>query len=241
MHPLHALVLAWCGAALLAAPAHAERAWPSVEPPAGARAWSVGDALELNGLPMRIRGFVSDRSLNEVARFVRQGLGAPVVESRLGERLILGRADGGFYLTVQLERLDGGTRALVAVTDLESAARPRERREAIAQRWLQRLPAGSRLLSHSASRDGARLSSQLVYGNGASPALNGQALVALMREDGLRLERESVADPMSHAAPGGRLMLFKGAGKEATAVIGRLPDGRASVVLSTVTALEAMK
>lgn len=241
VNPRRLLAITACCMALLAAPAHAERVWPKLTPPAGARTWSAGDAIDANGLPMRVGGFVSDRSLSEVTRFVRHVLGGPVVANHRGDRLILGRAEGGFYLTVQLEPAGGGTRALVAVTDLQSAAHGREQARAVAQRWLQRLPAGSRVLSHTAARDGGRLWSQWVYGNGASAALNGQALKALLHQDGLRLEHESAAGPTPGAAPGARLMLFKGAGREATAVIGRLPDGRASVVLSTVTALETME
>ena len=38
-----------------------------------------------------------------------------------------------------------------------------------------------------------------------------------------------------------RVLLFKGGGKEVTAVIVRLPDGRTSVVLNTVTTMETMR
>lgn len=223
-------------AVLLGVPARAERAWPVVDLPAHAQNWSVGDALEVGGVPMRIRGFLSDRPRDEVARSLRQSLGRPMVESRLGDKLILGRADGGFYLTVQLESVAGGTRALVAVSDLESAARHREQAQRPTQAWLQRLPADSRILSQTVSHDGKRLSSQLVYSNGAGGALNGRALTALMQEDGLQLQH----DATTGTASDGRVMWFKGVGKEATAVIGRLPDGRSSVVLNTVTALEVM-
>ena len=137
---------------------------------------------------------------------------------------------------MQLESVAGGTRALVAVSDLESAARYREQAQRPTQAWLQRLPADSRILSQTVSRDGKRLSSQLVYSNGAGGALNGRALTALMQEDGLQLQH----DATTGTASDGRVMWFKGVGKEATAVIGRLPDGRSSVVLNTVTALEVM-
>ncbi len=240
-HKVRHLAVAIGGCAvLLGVPARAERVWPGIDLPAHAQNWSLGDALEVGGVPMRIRGFLSDRPRDEVARSLRQGLGRPMVESRVGDKLILGRADGGFYLTVQLESVAGGTRAWVAVSDLESATRHRERAQSHAQAWLQRLPADSRILSQTASRDGQRLSSQLVYSNGAGAALNGRALTALMQEDGLLLQHEAAADAAPHVAPDGRVMWFKGAGKEATAVIGRLPGGRSSVVLNTVTALETM-
>lgn len=245
MHPVRCLAVAWSCMALLAAPAQAERAWPSVELPTHARSWSVGDGLEVNGMPMRIRGFVSDRPLGEVARVLRQGLGAPVVENHRGDQLIMGHADRGFFTTVQLERVSGGTRGLVAVADLEGAVRGREQAQRQAQRWLRRLPPDSSILSQTSSRDGPRLSSQLVFSNGAGGALNSQALTALMRQDGLRLEHEAMADTAMDTAmdtaPQARVLWFKGVGQEATAVIGRLPDGRVRVVLNTVKRLEATK
>jgi hypothetical protein len=219
-----------CGAALLmSAPARAERAWPQLALPADAQAWSVGEQFSANGVPLRVRGFLSPRPLDALVREMRQQLGEPVVHSRVGNKVILGRAEAGFYLTLQLEPVAGGTRALLAVADLETARRQRPATQAFTQRWLQRLPAGSQILSHSSARDGALRSTQLVYRNGASAALNSQALAAVLAQDGL--------EPARDADTGGdRVLLFKGPGQEASAVIVRLPDGQSSVVLNTVSA-----
>lgn len=229
-----ALATACCGAALLllSAPARAERAWPQLALPADAQAWPVGEHFSANGVPLRVRGFLSARPLDALVREMRQTLGEPVVESRVGDKRILGRAEAGFYLTVQLEPAAGGTRALVAVADLETARRQRSSTQAFTQRWLQRLPAGSQILSHSSARDGERLSTQLVYRNGASAALNGQALTTVLAQDGLEPARDADAG-------GERVLLFKGPGQEASAVIVRLPDGQSSVVLNTVSAARA--
>ena len=233
-HRWRPLATACCGGAvlLLSAPARAERAWPQLALPADAQAWPVGEHFSANGVPLRVRGFLSARPLDALVREMRQRLGEPVVESRVGGQRILGRAEAGFYLTVQLAPVAGGTRALVAVADLDTARRQRAATQALAQRWLQRLPAGSQILSHSRARDGARLSTQLVYRNGASAALNAQALTATLAQDGLA--------PESGAHAGGeRVLLFKGPGQEASAVIGRLPGGQSSVVLNTVSAARA--
>src|SRR5690606_29163148 len=90
------------------------------------------------------------------------------------------------------------------------------------------LPAGSQLLSHSSARDGARRSTQLVYRNGLSAGFNGQALAAVLAQDGLTLERDG-------GTAFEQVLLFKGPGQEASAVIVRRPDGQSSVVLNTVS------
>lgn len=241
------LAAAVCTSLLAApAPALAQRAWPSVALPGDAQVFSAGEELGVNGTPMRIRGFLSTRSTRDVAEWFRSSLGGTVVENRVGPKLILGQARGDFYVTVQLEPVAGGTRGLVATSDLKTAVEQREQTQADTQRWLLRLPAGSRILSRVGSQDGARLSSQLVYSNGVGEDRNGEVLRDVMREEGLRLEREAVGgsqgkDGDNGAPAAGRVLFFKGGGKEATAVISRLPDGRTSVVLNTVTTLETLR
>ena len=242
---LLALAAAVC-ASLPAPPALAQRTWPSVALPGDAQAFSAGEELGVNGTPMRIRGFLSTRPTRDVAEWFRSSLGGTVVESRVGPKHILGQARGDFYVTVQLEQVAGGTRGLVATSDLKTAVEQHEQTQADTQRWLLRLPAGSRILSRIGSQDGARLASQLVYSNGVGEERNGEVLRDVMREEGLRLEREAVGGSEGKAgddgAPAaGRVLFFKGGGKEATAVISRLPDGRTSVVLNTVTALETLR
>lgn len=231
------LVAASCA---LAASAWAQRAWPTVALPEDARPFAIGDELGVNGMPTRIRGFLSARPVGDVTRAMRAGLGGAVVESHRGEKVILGQPRGDFYVTVQLEAVQGGTRALVSTTDLKASAQQREQTQADTRRWLQRLPAGSRVLSQVGARDGERFSSQLIYSNGASDAVNGEALKSLMQEDGLRFEREAEV-PAKAESPGARVLLFKGPAKEATAVIGRLADGSASIVLNTVTTMQRIR
>jgi len=229
----------WLGAlglcACLAAPAHADRRWPELLLPAGVSRTPVADELELNGVPLRVQGLQSALSADALRVALRARLGGAVVESRLGRQRLLGHAQGGFYTTVQIdegETPSGGVRALLVTADLARAAGQRDQQRALAQRWLQRLPAGSQLLSHTRARDGERRSEQLVYRNGLSAALNARALGTAMRALGMGLRQRS-AD--------GRVLLFDGPGREATAVIGRLPDGRASVVLATVLPLEPLR
>jgi hypothetical protein len=221
------VLLCLCAGAAL--PVRAERAWPTLALPADAQVWAVGEQLSANGVPMRVRGFLSPRPPAELARRLREGLGEATVQSRLGDRLILGRAERGFYLTVLLDAVPGGTRALVAVADLQTALRERGRTQSQARRWRERLPAGSQLLSHTQARDGARWSTQIVYRNGVSAERNAQALTAWLLQDGLE-PQPTLHDPAS----GAQVLLFQGRGQEASAVITRGPRGQAQVVLNTV-------
>lgn len=219
---------------LLAASANAERRWPELALPAAVSRSPITDGLELNGVPLRVQSLRSALSAPALAAALRASLGGAVVESRLGRQRVLGHAHGGFYTTVQIdegEAASGGSRAVLVTADLARAAGQREHQQALAQRWLQRLPAGSQLLSHTRARDGDRWSNQLVYRNGLSQALNARALGAAMKDLGMALR---------HTAETGRVLLFEGPGREALAVIGRLPDGRASVVLTTVTPREPL-
>jgi hypothetical protein len=221
--------------ACLAAPAHADRRWPELSLPTGVSRTPIAEELELNGVPLRVQGLRTTASADALAAALRARLGGAVVESRLGRQRLLGHAQGGFYTTVQIDEGEiapGGVRALLVTADLARAAGQLEQQRALAQRWLQRLPAGSQLLSHTRARDGDRWSDQLVYRNGLSEALNARALGTAMEALGMAPRQRSA---------NGRVLWFEGPGREALAVIGRLPDGRASVVLDTVTPREPLR
>lgn len=230
----------WCRialglGALLGTPARAEHRWPEPAWPAAVSRWPIVDEVELNGVPLRVQGLRTTLSADALAAALRRGLGGAVVEGRQGPQRLLGHAQGGFYTTVQIvggETAAGGARALLVTADLARGAAQREPQRALVQRWLQRLPPGSRVLSHTRARDGGRWSTQLVYSNGLSEALNTRAL-------GTAMEALGMAPRLRSA--NGRVLLFEGRGREAMAVIGRLPDGRASVVLATVNPPEPLR
>jgi hypothetical protein len=227
--------------------AHAGVAWPVIAMPPNVQSFPVGEQLVSNGLPMRVQGFVAqNKTAMDVADWFRRSLGQPLMENRLGGKLILGRAHEGFYLTVQIEPSGKGVKGLVAVSDLKSMNESRERFVRDSRGWLNRWPAGSQLLSHITSEDGGRITSQWSIANGHSGSLNRNALVSLMTQDGYALEREATSDAVAaerlalHLRDS-RVLHFAGEGKQANATIGHDAQGRTNIVLQTVASIEAYK
>ncbi len=239
-------VLAACALALAGACAQARNDWPKVALPDDAKVFPIGEQVAVNGMPMRMQGFVSKASPAESAAWFRRSLGKPLVENTVGKKLVLGRAQGPYYISVQLEALGPshpGTRALVAVSDLTAAYERRDDTKAASERLLARLPAGTHLVSKMSSGDGGKSASYVVLTNSFELALNRERLIGMLREDGYALEREALADtppgqPSQVGLDAGKTLFFKGAGKEAIAVISRDLSGKTTLVLNTVTFME---
>jgi hypothetical protein len=237
------------GAALLLLGAGAARGharWPTVELPPDASSYALGEEIAVDGLPMRIRGWSSASSTAQLAAWFRRHLGQPLMENTLGRKLILGRLSGEYYISVQLEEAGQGTRGVLAVSHLKAGYQRRADTRAAMQRLLARLPSGSRVVSQMVSSDGGKLASYAVLANQYHEDINRERVIGLMREDGLALEREAQtastpAQPLPAGAQNGRSLWFKGAGKEAMAVICRGQDGATTVVLNTITYMEHVK
>jgi hypothetical protein len=219
--------------------------WPMLHMPDGLTLFPIGRQVTVNGMSMRLAGFTSSESPAAVRSGLRRSLGAPLVESQTGARQVLGRADGNFYITVQLIAAGSGTRGTVAVTNLAAAPAARQAYRDATARWLDRLPAGSRIASDMSSEDGGKTAHHLVFANGASPARNRDALIALMAGDGYRVEREVGPDVEARKRLPVRFddavtVYFAGQDKEAIAVILR-DDAGTAVVLNTTATLGAFR
>lgn len=251
---LGALALAAAAAATMsimptiAAPA-AEPAWPEVALPPGAVVFSMGEQVSVDGLPMRIQGFDAATSPRQTAAWLRRHMPRPLMENQVGDKLVLGRASGAYYITVQLAAaLTGpGTRGVVAVSDIGTGLALRAASRAAGERVLARWPSGTQVLSALTSTDQRRSASFLTLANRYSEDVNRARVLQLLREDGMALEREALAADagaetlakLPPGAAGGRAMYFKGRGREAVAVISRMRDNRVGIVLNTVTTMEA--
>lgn len=235
-------------AAVLALVCHSARAdagWPAVALPPDASPFAVGEQIAVNGMPVRIQGFVSRTDMARLAGWFRRSLGPPLVEDLIGRKRILGRAQGEYYLSVQLEPLglEQGTRGTVALSQLKTGYQRRDRTRAQTERLLARLPAGTRLSSQMTSIDGNKLASYVVLSNGHDEQLNRARVIELLREDGLVLEREGEAGVQARrmlpaAQANSRTLFFKGQGKEAMVVICRDEEGRSTIVLNTINVME---
>lgn len=229
------------GALLIATAVRASAPWPAIDLPSDSRSFDVGPQLEVNGLPMRIRGFLSPAAPSQLAGWFRRQLGEPLVENTLAHMHVLGRLQGEHYLTVQLEPAGRGTRGLVAVTHLRAAHDRRADSRAASERWLARLPAGSQLVSEVSGNDHGRVSRQMLFRNAHDAALNAARVRALLAGEGYAFEREvdttSARAPAS-AAPQGRTLYFRAPGREAMATVFRDSAGDSVIVLNTVTRME---
>ncbi|QNA88719.1 hypothetical protein G4G28_09840 [Massilia sp. Dwa41.01b] len=235
--------------ALSSAPLAAAPAWPTVKLPPAAETFPIGEQMIVNGMPMRMQGFVLHMEPKEALTWFRRNMGKPLMEDLVDDKLVLGRAEGDFYMTVQLEPAGPGgkgVRGTVAVTDLKGAHDRRDENAAANARMLNRLPGGTKLLNQMSSSDGGKFAAYVVAENGHSETLNRNSLVDNLRREGFHLERDNPLDqPATKGLPDplrrGRTLSFKGKGKEATAVIRANGNGQTSIVLNTVTTMERVK
>lgn len=212
---------------------------PRLRLPQTLQVFDAGESVTLNGLPMRLRGFVSPQPVADLVAALRYSLGGPLVVDRLGNKVVLGRAEGRHYVTVQVEPARAGSRGAIAIADLQAAGAVQGDVERERRAWLERLPAGSSLHSDMKSLDGLKQSRQLIYSNRLGEAFNRDRLQAALEHEGLVLERERVVDGNRADRPElpmtGRVLFFKGADKKGVATLHRELDGRVFVVLNLVS------
>lgn len=236
---LAASAVAWASAA--GSPVPSRSAWPQIRLPDSVQVFDAGQDVMLNGMPMQLRGFVSPEPMSRLLPALQRSLGEPLGINHLGDKVVLGRAEGTRFLTIQVERAGTGSRGAIAVADLQAAQGARDDSEQERRRWAEHLPSGSAVYSDMKSRDGPRQSRQLVYSNRQGEAFNRDRLQAMLEREGLRLEHERIVDgeaaPRSGSAVSGRVLFFGGMGKNGMATINREADGRVFVVLNLVSVL----
>lgn len=231
-------------AVLKSASARDESPWPRIPIPKQVDVFEVGREIVVNGMPIRMSGFVSRAAPSEMAASMRQLLGEPLMEDRRGTTVVLGRGEGPFYITVQLAPLGSGTRALVAVT--KPAVSEQGPAVAASDRYLlSALPPGSTLVSHTSSFDATARADQAAVMNSHSVDINTEYVKRMLRADGYTLEREArpaqASRTKASVLPGARIMFFKRAGSEAIAVVARDDHGDSVIVLNRVNYAEHAK
>lgn len=237
-HRLILMMLAMC-CGLVTQLAWADN-WPTIALPKNVRTFDVGPQLNVHGLPMRMQGFVSTAQPAQLLAWFRNSLGQPLVENTLGNQQIIGKAQGEHYLSVQIEAAGTGSRGIAAVTHLKVGYDNHAETQAETERWLRRLPSGSRLLSQMTTQDGSKQSRYLVMINNHPANLNRERLKSLMVEDGFLLERESKPNKKTAANDNQALLFFKGKGKEAVATINQDDQGRTTTVLNTINTINTI-
>lgn len=182
---------------LLAAPC---RAWVSVEPPPDSRLAWVAEDMVHNGVPMRIQFFHSPATPGEVLdhyrRRWREGGAARYVENRLGPWMVIARAEGAFFVSVQVRPAATGAEGYLAQRALDAA--PATLGQGVA------LPPGSAVANDILSRDAQRPARTLLLFNGLSVAANADFFRERYARDGWAVVSEG------RARGGGQLVLQRG-------------------------------
>lgn len=219
-----------------------ERAWPVLPAPDHLDSFKVGSHMELDGLPVRIQGYVVDRSAAQLNQWYRERAGGRWVENMVGNKTVLGQRRGDHFITVELEPMLGNlsgstTKVVTAIVDLgrPTIAPPASGRDAFGD-WAGRLPATSQVLSHLTDSDATHDSLHLVAVNGQSVAFNAQHFLHEFRRMGWRHEAGAGAGVertlwAEKSVAAQEKLAFAGPGAEAVVVLGRDPAGRSTVVL----------
>ena len=219
-----------------------QRDWPTLPTPDHLESFGVGNQTQLNGIPVRIQGYVSDRSISELNQWYRQKAGGQWVENKIGNKTVLGQRRGDHFVTIELEAMLGSlsgstTKVVTAIMDLRRPAmQPTRGRDAFGD-WASRLPVTSQVMSHMTDSSGTNESLHLVAVNGQSLALNAQHFRREFLQMGYRVEadsdgktaQDSLRDMNSSGAQ--ERLLFTAPNTDAVVVLGRDDKGRSTVVL----------
>jgi hypothetical protein len=216
-----------------------QREWPTLPAPKRLESFSVGDRTQMNGIPVRIQGYVSDRSIGDINQWYRQKMGGQWVENKLGKKTVLGQRLGDFFITVELEAMLGGmsgstTKVVTAIMDLQRPTTQPTRALDSFGDWATRLPVNSQVLSHLTDSSATHDSLHLVAVNDHSVALNAQHFRRQFGQLGYRqdtLAAPAVAQQTQRdSAPASQEKLsFTGPNTEAVVVLGRDDVGRSTV------------
>lgn len=224
-----------------AAGAQQGREWPRLPEPDHLTSFEVGSQIMLSGVPVRIKGYVSDHSVPALIQWYRQNSEGRWVENKIGNKTVLGQRQGAFFATIEFEAMLGGlsgstTKVVTSVMDLRAAAmRPSLAKDAF-QNWSSRLPLTSKVLSHMADSTQTHDSLHLVAVNNQGLAYNVQHFRSEFRQMGYREESGSATVDVRNAsakpATGVQEKLsFSGLNTDALVVLGRNESGQSTMVL----------
>jgi hypothetical protein len=203
--------------------------------------FEVGKQVELNGVPVRIKGYVSDRPLAELVRWYQQVVGGRWVENKLGNKTVLGQRQGEFFVTVELVAMLGGlsgftTKVVTSTMDLRAAAlQPTQTRDGFGN-WTSRLPLTSQVLSHQVDRTRTHESLHLMAVNRQSLEHNMAHFRREFAQNGFREEPSRASETIretavQHAAQATEKLSFSAPNTDAVVVLGQHPTVGSTVVL----------
>ncbi len=228
-------LLAWTGAVAQTGD------WPRLPSPRHLDSFEVGQRIKLNGVPLKIKGYLSDRPVSELNGWYRRTLGGQWVENRVGHKTVIGQRQGEYFVSVEFEPVLSGlsgstTKVVVSIMDLNrQTMRPGQADDGLGG-WAARLPLSSRVLSHMTDSTPTHESLHLVATNGHSAAYNAQHFRREFRHMGFHEDAAAVAAdaqraPASSTTGAPHRLSFSGPGTDAVLVLGRETNGQSTVVL----------
>ncbi|MFM9428175.1 hypothetical protein RCH10_004637 [Variovorax sp. GrIS 2.14] len=223
-------VALWLGATASWAAAP-QRDWPLVPPPPDARSYWIAQYIEQNTVPMQIRGFETDASVAEVARWYEAWFKDKVgyAASQVGEVRVLGARMGIYQVTVQLRGTPGKTLGRLASAALYEEGGPseQERTDRIGKGFPR--PPGSQVVSDTLSFDPGQRNRTIMLTNGMSVETNALYLRERMVLLGWALLQDRTVEAGTRSA-----LVFRRGTEEMVVTIAR-QEGSCFVVASQTT------
>lgn len=211
--------------------------WPHVELPTDADYYNIGEQVSLNGIPMRMRGFVSKRDVASTVAWFKTHLGEPLMEDHVDGKTILGHPQGDHYITVQIESVDTGVNGLIGVSDMRQALTQRDQASDAKDAWARDLPSGTQIINLMSSHDDGKDSVVLLATNQQTDALNIERATRALERRGYAVERQMKLEKGSQVDDAevdmtGQMVMFKSQNKEATLMAFHDPSGKAAIVIN---------
>lgn len=212
--------------------------WPRIELPANADSFDIGQEVSSNGVPMRMSKFASNLSLPETVAWFKSKLGQPLLEDHVGEKTVLGRPQGDYYITIQLEQSGAGVQGLIGISNMRQALSEQGKSREANAAWARDLPADTKIVNLMTSHDDGKDAVFLMATNQYSNAVNIDRATSALEKRGFLVERRiKIQDGddfgFGVADPAAQTVLFKSEGKEATAMAFHDPSGTATIVINT--------
>lgn len=171
----------------LSMPCQAQAHWPDIPIPDHARAFPVMDSGMLNGVPTRIVGVTSDMSASDLTNWFRQRLPQHQQIQAYPAKTVISAIEGRYLHTLLIEPMQPkGSSTLISTARLPTR-HERAQRDTQKQRWLDQMPAGTRLVSHHQIAQGNGSTEHLILANAHPIALNLDRAVMLGNRLGFRL------------------------------------------------------
>jgi hypothetical protein len=256
-HNVGLIRFAFSGFVLLSASlcSWAGQPWPAFDWPEQTQPFVVGKEHRVNGVRMKFHGFISTLPADQLVNEFKRKLGSEVVENRLGNKVILGKKKDDFHIAIQVENLSShglteyggatpkGSKGFYSISDFKGSVKDKDLYMQERRRWLDQLPAGTRLINSVESLDPQMVSEQWTFSNRHGIAMNKKAFIEILKSKGYSVDKDSLQQPsekpvgraqaLSQMKPSGAVF-FSGPNKEATVVFSQMPNQDNMIVVTTI-------